>query len=95
MKPDDICNLFAPSDKKITIRLLDNDTVLLEGDTHGLEFLAHLLLAVAKAQDDGFQISPTGAGQLFFMADSSHGLYIHRVETEPNRLNESFRPDTN
>lgn len=80
-KPDDVCEQYATQNVKITIKMLDDDMVLFEGDTQSLKFLGELFLAMAQTKDDGFQISPTGAGKLFFTLEASHGLYIHRFET--------------
>ncbi|MDM8527342.1 hypothetical protein QUF58_03950 [Anaerolineales bacterium HSG24] len=79
-RPDDICEQHATQNSKITVRMLDDDMVLVEGTAQSLEFMGELFLAIAQAKDTGFQLSPTGAGKLFFTAESSHGLYIHRLE---------------
>lgn len=79
-RPDDICEQHATQNSKITLRMLDDDLVLFEGDAESLKFMGELFLAVAQAKDNGFQVSPTGAGKLFFTVESSHGLYIHRLE---------------
>ena len=81
-RPDDICEQHAGQNSKITVKMLDNDTVLFEGDAQSLKFMGKLFLAIAQAKDTGFQLSPTGAGKLFFTAESSHGLYIHRLEEQ-------------
>ena len=80
LSPDAVCAVFSDQQGKITLRMLEDDTVLIEGDGKALEFLGHLLLAQAQfSKDCGFQISPGGAGNALFSPQSTHGLYIHRA----------------
>lgn len=78
--PDGICAEFAEARPKLLIRMLDRETVLVESDKLGLEFLSKVIAAVALANDDGFQLSPNGPGQALFSAHSGLGIYIHRTE---------------
>jgi hypothetical protein len=43
---------------KLTVRKLNRDSVLIEGNSDSLKFLAHILLALTGEEDCGFQISP-------------------------------------
>ena len=82
--PDDLMGEFAASGAKVTFRMLDGKTALIEGSAEALSFLGRLLLAQAQfAQDSGFQIAPNGAGSAVFTAQSTLGLYIHR---QPNEI---------
>jgi hypothetical protein len=83
LSPDEVCAAFADQRSKLTVRLLDNETVLIEGDAGALQFLGDLLIAQARFErDNGFQISPTGAGSAVFSGEATHGLYIHRVPSD-------------
>jgi hypothetical protein len=81
MIPDDIAATYADSDVRtgITIRQLDDDYILVEGDKAGLTFLSDLIQAVAHASDCGFQISPHAEGSALFSAEATLGIYIHRT----------------
>ena len=57
--------------------------MLIEGSSSALRMLAELLLAVAdEAENDGFSISPFGAGRFHFSKSSKLGVYIHRINSE-------------
>lgn len=79
MKSDDICDEFAEKQAKLTVRLLEGNDVLIEGDSTALEFLGNLLLAHASEEDCGRHIGPHTAGSAFFSSESTKGIYIHRV----------------
>ena len=79
MKSDDICEEYADKNAKLTVRLLEDDDILIEGDSTALEFLGNLLLAHSTEKDCGRHIGPHTAGKVFFTPDSTKGLYIHRV----------------
>jgi hypothetical protein len=64
---------------KLTVRLLDDEDVLIEGASDALEFLGNLLLAQANDEICGRHIGPHTAGSRFFSDDSTKGIYIHRV----------------
>jgi hypothetical protein len=84
--PDNVCQKFAGKKVKLTIRSLgdEEETVLIEGERTGLEFLGQLLLAQAQyAKDCGFQLDPQGAGKVFFTKESTRGIYIHRLHRAP------------
>lgn len=64
---------------KLTVRKLDKQTVLLEGSSTALKFLADLLTALTVEADCGFHISPKNAGNAWFAKDANLGLYLHRL----------------
>lgn len=86
MKTDDICERYADKNVRLTLSLLDEEdgdppsTVLIEGPARALRMLAELLIAVAdEAENEGFSISPFGAGKAHFSVASKLGVYIHRL----------------
>ena len=79
LNPDDICEAFSDKEAKINIKFLDETSILFEGNKEGLRFLGNLFLAMAEAKDNGFQLSPHGAGTLFFADDAQYGLYLHQI----------------
>lgn len=79
ISPRDMVERLAKRDPKLTVRKLDRETVLVEGDSNALKFLGYLLLAHAEAPDCGDQFSPGGAGSTLFTKDSTLGFYLHRV----------------
>ena len=80
--PDSVCDQYAERGAKLTLELLDDDCVLIEGSALDLEFLGQLLLAQARFErDSGFEISPTGPGQALFKSDSTLGACIHRTDS--------------
>ena len=75
--PDKICEIYASENIKITCKVR-RDFVLIEGNKKTLEFLGNLILAQAKFREDcSFEISPSGAGKIFFARGSKKGFYIH------------------
>ncbi len=84
--PDAICQAYRRK-AAITIRALedDADTILIEADPEGLEFLGKLFLALAHTGDCGFQLGPFGAGKALFTKTSTKGLYLHRLHPAPAR----------
>lgn len=64
---------------KLTVRKLGRDTVLIEGNSDSLKFLAHVLLALTDEEDRGFQFSPKGGGSAWFSRNAQLGLYLHRL----------------
>ena len=85
MKIDDIRDYYADKEVKLTVRLLDEETILLEGTDEALSFLGKLLLAHAEEQEDGQHLSPNGAGQVFFTKESTLGIYIHKIPCKENK----------
>ena len=86
MSPDDLCERYADRGVSLSLSLLDDEMVLIQGDRASLEFLADLIKAQACFENDsGFAIQPQGAGSTFFGMGSKLGIYIHRVgrESEP------------
>jgi len=64
---------------KLTVRKLNRDTVLIEGNSDSLKFLAHILLALTDEKDCGLQFSPKGGGRAWFAGDAQLGIYLHRL----------------
>ena len=54
MTPDQVCEAHAKKGAEVTIRNLDDDMVLIQGDAEAIRFLGDLLLAQANASDCGF-----------------------------------------
>ena len=86
MKTDEICERYSDKDVGLALRLLDEEdgeppsTVLIEGSARALRMLAELLIAVAdETENEGFSISPFGAGKAHFSVASKLGVYIHRL----------------
>ncbi len=77
MRSDDVCEEYAAKNVKLTVRLLDDEDVLIEGNSEALEFLGQLLLAHA-AEEHGRHLGPDGAGSVFFSRESTKGIYINR-----------------
>ena len=87
MKTDDICKRYAPKHVGLTLKLLEEDdgnepsTLLVEGTDSALKMLAELLIAVAEEKEnDGFSISPVGAGSVHFSRSATLGIYINRLD---------------
>jgi hypothetical protein len=78
MTPDEVCRRCF--DSKIQIRVTEKEnTIFIEGTRDSLMFLSKLVAAQAGADDDGFQLSPFGAGSAWFAAGSTKGIYLHRT----------------
>ena len=87
--PDKICEEYYDKKVKLTVKKLDDETILFEGNQEELEFLGNLLLAQAQFKEDcGFSISPGGAGSALFSDKSSIGLYIHRLPCDHGEIDE-------
>jgi hypothetical protein len=89
MKTDDLLELYAEKGAKLTVRLLDDEDVLIEGTSEALEFLGKLILAHLEENEDGKHISPFAAGSAFFSSESTKGIYIHRLPCEHEGHKES------
>ncbi len=74
---NEICEQFADSGAKLTVKLLEKTEVLIEGDANSLEFLANYILAYVNGDEHARNINPKSAGSIFFDQDSTKGLYIH------------------
>ena len=80
MMPDDVCLKYAESGIKFKITETDN-VIVIQGTAEALIFLSELFSAQSKSPDDGFEISPFGAGLCLVCRDfSTKGLYIQRIE---------------
>ena len=87
MTPDDVCEKHADKRVSLTLRPLPpteedpSPRILIEGSRTALEFLAELILAVARnGEDDGFGIGPASAGSAHFSREAALGVYIHRID---------------
>jgi hypothetical protein len=81
--PDAVIERFCTAGQKVTVRNLEENMVLIEGDADALAALGSLLIAQARAgQTCGFQMAPDGAGRSAFSSASNLGLYIHRTPCE-------------
>lgn len=86
MKPDDICEKYSERRIKILTKNLTKNIILIEGNSEALEFVGQLFLALSKSKEDcGFQISPSGAGKMFFKPSASKGFYIHRLHDKKSK----------
>lgn len=78
--PDDVVSSLAESGDRVTCRLLDDETVLIEGSSSALASLGELLSTQASFEKDcGFHLGPSGPGSAVFSGESTHGIYIHRL----------------
>ncbi|MFA5260385.1 MAG: hypothetical protein WC450_04080 [Candidatus Omnitrophota bacterium] len=78
--PDNVCEQHSNENINLNICVEDN-MVFIKGDRISLCFLSKLLMAQAEFEgDDGFQISPFGAGRIFFDSKSKYGVYIHNSD---------------
>ncbi len=78
-----VIDKYASRGVKLNVRLLKGDEpgedlILLEGDSPSLAFLGELLIAQANESDNGFAISPRGAGSAYFTSNAEFGIYLHR-----------------
>ena len=74
---NEVCEHFADSGAKLTVKMLEKTDVLIEGDLNSLEFLANYILAYINGNEHARNISPKSAGNIFFTSESTKGLYIH------------------
>jgi hypothetical protein len=94
METDEICEMYAEKNVKLTVRLLEDEDVLIEGTSDALEFLGNLLLAHVKGKEDGRHISPFSAGCIFFSPESTKGIYIHRIPCSSAQSKELLNSDS-
>jgi hypothetical protein len=74
---NEVVDHFADAGAKLTVNLVEDSDVLLEGDAESLEFLANYLLAYVRGDEHARNIGPNSAGGVFFSEKSTKGLYIH------------------
>lgn len=86
MKADEVCEQYSSKNVGLTLRMIEDEdgepstTVLIEGSALALRMLAELIVAVAnESENEGFSISPFGAGSDHFSKSSKLGVYIHRL----------------
>ena len=88
--PDEICGEYFEKKVSLTVKHMDENYILIEGDTDSLEFLGKLIIAQANFDEDcGFQIAPRGAGDAHFSKKAELGVYIHRLPCEHDKINHS------
>jgi hypothetical protein len=87
--PDKICQEYSDKKARITVKKLDDETILIEGNQEELELLGNLIIAQAQFKEDcGFHLHPNGAGSALFSKKSSIGLYIHRLPCDHGEIDE-------
>jgi hypothetical protein len=74
---NEVCEHFADTGAKLTVKMLEKNDVLIEGDSNSLEFLANYILAYLNGDEHARNINPKSAGKIFFTSKSTKGLYIH------------------
>ena len=84
MIPDDVCREYSESGLQLRVTETDG-TIVIEGTAQSLLFVSKLFTAQSEAKDDGFGISPFGAGRSWFAPGSTKGIYIRGVEEYPDR----------
>jgi hypothetical protein len=84
MSTNDVFKKYRELEVSLRIDTIDDDddnsdvTVLIEGNSTGLQMLSELFNALAQDKKEcGLQISPRGAGNRYFSSRSKFGLYIH------------------
>ncbi len=78
---NDVIDLYLRRQKraKLTVKKIDRETILVEGNAAAFEFLSKILLAHAQAHDCGFELSPRNPGRAWFTKDAKLGFYFHRL----------------
>lgn len=79
MTSDEICEYYGNLGTKLTVRLLDNETILVEGGSDALRFLSELIASQAFGTEDGKCVGPNDAGSDLFTNNSTLGIYIHKL----------------
>lgn len=74
---NEVIEHFADTGAKLTVGLLEDSDVLIEGDAKSLEFFANLLLAYVNGGEHARNIGPKSAGWHFFTEKSTKGIYVH------------------
>lgn len=84
MNTNDVFDKYSTSGVSIRIDTIDSDdssannVVLIECNSAGLQMLSELFNAIAQDKGRcGIQISPSGAGKIYFSPLSRLGLYVH------------------
>jgi hypothetical protein len=80
---DGVVRLFSrrKNPPKLTMTMLDRDTVLVEGDAAAREFLGQFILAHSRAENNDCHngLHPKGAGSAWFSKESDLGFYLHKL----------------
>jgi len=74
---NEVIDRYSDPETKLTVQILDDSAVLIEGNANSLEFLANYILAYINDGWHSLNINPNGAGGDFFTSKSTHGIYIH------------------
>jgi hypothetical protein len=78
--PDKASGEMVDRGLKVTYRILESGTSLLEGSREALEAFAQIILSQARSDSDcGFDVAPVGPGSALFTSSSDLGLYVHRL----------------
>jgi hypothetical protein len=76
--PDNASGEMVDRGLKVTYRMLEAGTTLLEGSREALEAFAQIILSQARSGSDcGFEAAPVGPGSALFTSSSDVGLYVH------------------
>jgi hypothetical protein len=79
MTTNEVCEHYAEKGINLIVKKLNEEDILIEGDSESLTFLGKLILAHVEENGDGKNISPHGQGSVFFSSESTFGIYIHRL----------------
>jgi len=85
---NEICERYSEQEiqPRLSIAMLEAEdgrpSVLIQGDRVSLRFLGEILttLGSPECSAKSVDLSPTGAGSIFFDAASDFGVYIRRVQ---------------
>ena len=70
---------YAVKRTKVTVKKLDKEVILVEGNRTAFEFLGELFLAFARSNEHSVQIWPRGPGNARFTSQSTLGFYLHKL----------------
>lgn len=90
---NEICERYSAQEIKprLSIAILEAEdgrpSVLIQGDHVSLRFLGDILIALGSPEcsAESVDLSPTGAGSVFFDPASDLGVYIRRVQAQRDR----------
>lgn len=80
--PHGVLDEFADIGVQLNLRMLDDDTVFVEGDRESLRFLSKLIWSMTQDEDCGFSMGPNRQGSAWFTQSSTLGFYLHRLPCE-------------
>jgi hypothetical protein len=90
MNLKEVIEKYSENPSKITIRTFDEPAdepgdmpetyVLIEGESEALRFLGEAILGFVNSNSGcNWDIHPNGAGNIYFSADSTAGVYLHKI----------------